>query len=1051
MLQKPLSCVGCSLYDIDKMGFSRPEGKCNNGVLVVGEALGTNEKLDGLPFRPWAEAGSALQTAFRMLGYDRNNFGLWNIIGCCPPYNALENTSYEYEAINHCKVHFQQVLDKYKPKVILALGNVPLKHLWKMPQEVEDYIESLQEDTKEEKAIKKKYLKNFKIGSMRGYVLESIYGIPMISSFHPSYITRDKGRTQLGTLMRDIKAAVDLAMGAIQPFRCNYDENPTIEQIKDFYEYCRNNPNLVISYDIETPMMARETDESEVEYENVEVRDIDSIQFSVKEGTGIFIKWYGDDNIEYVRKILALPNPKVGWNNTKFDTVNIEYHLGIGAINGTIFDAMDEWKWLNQDFVKTGRALQFATVFAAPNFPAWKFMAQIHPELYGCHDPNATLITHNFLVKSFTNSAFRFRSPITGQLITDTTKTVMQGYLDDIVKLRPILEDISRRGFPIDVKEREIFRNKIEKERERVLDELQDLYPMQLRRTSPLEGYKFVPKEVHELTADFKSRLDFNSSNGKGFIVVDSEDTFNFILSKYIEAKTRPEADETTGLVVKEFDFDGYKEKRYCRIEKFKPGSSKQVLDYIKFKKYKVPKTRDRLKGERETTAKDQLQPLWEETGDDLLYKCIYNRELDHLLNTYIGTGKKEGWKLGSDNRVHAQFLYIPSTGQLSTSPNIQNLPKRGTRYSSKGYGELAKQIRRMVAAKQGHLLISADWKAFHNNTLAFEAEDSDYMRISRIDPHSFLAAEITLDKLQSGAFAKLKQKKPIDIEYTIWLARIKKQEEALDRLKNFDKWLLLSDEELAKHLSWFKKNYSMTRDSQAKPALHGMGFGMQAGKFYKMNRHTFKSKAQPEKILELMRKRFPKVFIDYHEKIKELADRQTYLISRYGYVRRFFNVYDWRLLKTARAPKGDEKLIKTKAGYWLRKSGDSANEAIAYLPSNDAFGKKKEAIRDFAYPEKDGIIQKIGDHEFGYIDEFGCVNDLHDDLTWETEESKVEEACEIIREVMQRPARYLVNSLAPLGLSTAVEIKVGKNWDDFNDDLSKGSINLGGMKEIKL
>lgn len=1022
MLQKPLACQNCALYN-EGRGFSHSEGLCKNGVLIIGESLGSSEVSDALPFRPHAETGSALQTAFRFLGLDRRDFALYNLIQCQPPHNALENTNYEYEAIDHCKIHFDKVVAKYKPKVILALGNLPLKHLWKRNPLIDDYIASMPENDKDEKKKKKKYLNNFKIGLMRGYILESVYGIPLISSFHPSYITRDKGRTQLGTLMRDIDAALQLARGQIQPFKSNYDEHPTLEKVKDFYEYCKANPNLVISHDIETPLTTMELDESEIEYENQDVRDIDSIQFSVKEGTGIFVP-FTDEFLSYIKLILALPNPKVGWNNWKFDEINIHYHLGKDSIGGLIHDGMWQWKWLNQDYVTTGRALQFATNYAAAEFPAWKHLAQMEPENYGCLDVDATLRLFNYVSKNLNNPALRFKNIFTQQIEKENTKTLMQGYMDDIVHLRPILTDMTDRGFPIDIVEREKFRKQIEEEKNRALDELQEIYPTQLRRLDPLEGYKFIPDEVHRLTFEFEQKLNFKTK--KDWIVIESEDAKKLLLSKFIEINTRK--DGTTGLIVREFKDDlGNKIRRYCRMTEFKPGSSQQVLDYIKYKKYKVPTMRNKM-GERETSAKDKLQPLWEETGDDFLYKIIYVRELDHMLNTYVGTGKKEGWKLGSDSRVHAEFLFKPSNGQLSTSPNIQNSPGHGTKYSTAGYEKLAQQFRRTITAKPGHSLLSADWSAFHINTLAFEAEDRDYMRVGRIDPHSFLASEILLSSLPMKLM-KLKSKKPDHIDHADWIAKIKIDEETLQRLGTFYDWLKYDDDKLAIELSWMKKNQKFTRNSQAKPAILGMGFGMKEGKFFNQNRHTFKTKAEPERILKIMRSRFPKTFEDYPEKIKALADQQTYLITRYGYIRRFFNVYDWRLLAKPRAPKNsNEKIIRTKRGdYWLRRDGDSANEAIAYLPANDAFGFKKECMRELAQYERDGIVRNL-------CKEYGIVNEIHDDLIFEVEDSKLIEAATIVKAVMQSPAKYLKNAICPDGLITKVEVKSGHNWAEMKE-----------------
>lgn len=1019
MLNKPLACVGCTLYTESK-GFSVPEGRCSNKVLIVGESLGSNEVMDNLPFRPYAEAGSVLQTVFRILGYERTNFGMWNMIGCQPPYNALENTRYEYEAIEHCReAHFNRIVERFKPKVILALGNVPLKHLWKKPDYLIEYIDSLPEDDKDEKKLKKNYLKNFLISSMRGYILPSIYGIPLIASFHPSHINQDKGRTLLGVLMQDLTQALNVARNGVPKFAPDYIHNPTKEQLEEFYLECKKNPHLPISHDIETPYTTIEQDESIIEFENQEVRDIDSIQFSITENRGFFVTW-NDNNLDIIRAMLALPNPKIGWNNWKFDEININYHLGLDAIKGENHDVMWMWKWMNQDFVKTGRALQFATNFAAPEFPVWKHLAQIEKEKYGCLDVDATLRIFNYLKEVFTKMKLEKHQ---GQPVI--AKSLWEGYMDDIVNLRPILKDMSRRGFPINPVEREKFKNLLTEEQTRTLQELQDEYPTEIRRLDPLEGYKTIPNEVIQAEELFKAAKNIN--NEGLFYILDNDETYNLRLARYIEKKTRKAG--KTGLLVREFDIEGFKVKRYCRMDEFKPGSSQQVLKYLEYKGYKIPKKRVRGKGEVDTTDKSHLQPLWEETGDDLLYKCIYMRELDNLRNTFI-----DGQPLRSDNRVEAEFQYKPATGQLSTSPNIQNYAARGTKFSSKNYGQLANQLRRTVVAKSNHTLISADWSAFHINTMSFEANDPIYMRIGRIDPHSFLTAHMIKSELPSS-LAKLKKKQPEDMEHAVWIKKIEIDEEAIIRLDSLDKWLDLTDEFLTKELGWIKKNYKFIRDAQAKRALLGIGFGMKVRRFYRENRYVFKSLAEPERIHKLIKKLFPKTFVEFHEYIKNLADKQTYLLTRYGSIRRFYDVYDYRLLKGPKSPKEGEIIFKNnKNQWWSRRDGASANEAVAYLPSNDAFGFAKEAMRNFWEYEKNGIIRNL-------VQEFGLINNIHDDLLWETPDEKVEEACKIIKEVMESPAQYLKSELCPDGLRTKVELKIGRNWAPYSND------NLLGMR----
>jgi uracil-DNA glycosylase len=1047
MLNKPKQCQGCPLFLVPNSGFSMPEGNCNNGVLVVGEALGQNEKYDALPLRPYAEAGSVLQTVFRRLtdegikNCDRLDFALWNLIACQPPANKLENMPFEHDAIMHCRIHFQEVLRKYygKIKCVLALGNLPLRYL--CPE-----IDNLVQEAR--LAKNKKQLKKLGSLSLRGYRFNSILGIPIVSTIHPSFIARG-GRVHLHVLKRDVYFALEVAKGNIPELKTNYILEPTVKEAEEFYEICRCNPSIGISYDIETPDTVLETDETEIEYENIEVRDIISIQFSLEAGKGIFFPWMGEF-ITIAAKILALSNPKLGWNNWKFDETNLEYHLGKGCTNGDNLDIMYQWKHANPDFIKTGRALQFATNFFAPEFHAWKHLSEKDPKNYGCFDTDAVKRIDNGLSVA-----------LKAKRLSSESKSLYEGYIDDIVKMRPIFKHLFEIGLPIDVEAREEMRKMLVSEMRLANAKLQELYPFELRKVTPQLGYKFVPKEIDELTEEFNNIC--HAGNGNNYVIFGSDEVYQLYLQKFIEQKTRirtsrkrdgtivEKQEETTGLLLKEFNIDGTKIKRWCRLEKFKPSSTQQVLNYIKLKGYKVPTTKNYREGDKETTTKDKISELFEETGDPLFEKVVYMRELRKMKSTYVASSKK-GWVLGSDNRVHAEFKPLPATGQLSSK--IHNAPARGTRFSSKGYVKLANQFRKTICAGEGKLLLSGDWSAFHALTLGFEAEDPTYMRLVRLDPHSFVAAYILAQELPDK-YAKIRWKKPDRMEINEWKAKVTLYEEALSKLNNLNDWINYPDDQLRDQLKWIKKNFEFTRNSQAKPAILGMGFGMKEHKFYKLNRYSFNSVKDCENLLNIIRGLFPKVFIDYHRNTLAEADRLGYLLTRYGYIRWFNDVFDWRLLT-----KGDPKALKlgerivTKGGRRYHvKLGQDSNSAIAFRAANDAFGKKKEAMRELWYYENDGIIRPFISEEIrnqyknqNLIKSFGLINEIHDDLLFEVPEKKSKDAALIVYEVMTRPAKFLKNSIEPNGLTTNVEIKIGKNWAPFHE-----IENPSGMKEIKI
>lgn len=1013
MLSKPAECElsGCPLAHYRNSGFAQPEGTCSNGVLVIAEALGENEKLEGLALRPYAESGSAFQTAINNLkhfgiNYDRSEFGIFNIVNCQPPFNKLEGTKYEAEAVSCCKSNYlDKVVEYFNPKVIFTLGNIPLKYL--TPE-----IASLQADTKIKldaaKAQKDKALENYyksqakklKIMALRGYKFDSIYGIPLVPSLHPSYIART-GRVLMGVLLRDLVYAINIANGQqTDEFKYeNYFTHPSPEDAIKFYNYCKANPDLDLCYDIETPFTKLEVDEAELEF-GTEARDIDSIQFSIANTTArknIFFPWDGVYK-DVSKNLLSLPNAKVGWNSGKFDESVLEYQLGKGSINGLKQDAMWLWKHLNADFIVTGKALQFAANFYTPELKAWKHISESDPIKYGLIDVDITLKTFLDMKEQMSN----VKNPAPG------SKNLFQGYIDDIVKLFPILKRMSERGFPVNVEAREKLKVELEEKRKLVLETLQDKYPTELRRPDPPLGYKRVPKEVDLLTQAFEDK--YCTFESMDYLIFIDEEIKELALSRFIEQKSRRIDGATkkdtvgqTGLVIREFIVDGEKVRRYCRLDRFKPSSTQQVASYLRYKKYKI-KTKRKGKKESETTDKNALYDLYQETKDEFLLEASYERELKNLVKTFIN-----GWPTDANGRVHSTFLPLPVTGQLSsTKPNIHNMPSHGNRYSSKDYVEIAQKLRNTIQAKPGHTLVSSDWSAFHAIMLGVEAGDATYIALARKDIHSYVAAHMLRDEYYT------KYKGKVDIKGNkIGTELVLK---TLDHLKDLNNWLNLKDDELITKLKWIKSNHPLVRNAQAKPAILGVGFGMGVKKFYTLNKHAFASMEQPRRILTLLKKLFPPVFA-WQDWIVDLAHKQTYLVSRYGYIRRFWDIYDFRLLSGYRPPNSEyEKILKTKDGkYWSRTDGTQKKEAIAYLPANNAFGKKKEAMRDL--------------EELGMLEKYGLINEIHDDLMFECPNEFVDECVVNVSKIMQAPARHIITDLFPAGVACMTEVKIGSTW----------------------
>jgi uracil-DNA glycosylase family 4 len=364
-------------------GASQPEGLGTNGVLILGEALGDAEREDSLPFRPYAPAGSVLERAIRRSGFSRDQFAIWNVVPVQPPNNWLEGAPYEAAAVAWGLSLLPEIIDSFRPRVILALGNVALRATTTLGD----------------------------ILSTRGYPLPSRFDIPVIGSLHPSFLRRG-AMSYLGVLMHDLRFAVALAaarqrdavyadfwspvlwrqvrydipwplppVSAIRPEPL-YISYPTEQDAIDYLKDCEAHPDAMLAYDIETPYGAtKETDEDD------RSDRILSIQFSLAPKTGIFFPWRGVF-IEVARRILGLRNPKVGANSWRYDSPRLAAPANACPVAGVQHDLRWGWKYFQPDL---SASLQFITSFYAPECGPWKHLAQVSPPWYGIRDVDMTL------------------------------------------------------------------------------------------------------------------------------------------------------------------------------------------------------------------------------------------------------------------------------------------------------------------------------------------------------------------------------------------------------------------------------------------------------------------------------------------------------------------------------------------------------------------------------------------------------------------------------------------------------------------------------------
>jgi DNA polymerase len=149
------ACTKCELHK------SRTQtvfgvGNRNADLLIIGEAPGRDEDLQGEPFV--GRAGQLLNAMLAAIGMQRQQVYIANILKCRPPNNRDPGP----EEAAACNPWLQQQIEMIQPAVILALGRVAAHNLLDTDQSLAS-LRNRQHD---------------------------YAGIPLIVSYHPAYLLR---------------------------------------------------------------------------------------------------------------------------------------------------------------------------------------------------------------------------------------------------------------------------------------------------------------------------------------------------------------------------------------------------------------------------------------------------------------------------------------------------------------------------------------------------------------------------------------------------------------------------------------------------------------------------------------------------------------------------------------------------------------------------------------------------------------------------------------------------------------------------------------------
>ena len=119
---KCLVCTKCPLHKT-KHHTVFSDGTPNKKLMLIGEAPGYNEDMQGKPFV--GKAGQLLDKIFASVGFTRKDIYICNTIKCRPP----ENRNPLPEEKEACWEYLKAQIDIIQPKIILLCGNIAVQSI----------------------------------------------------------------------------------------------------------------------------------------------------------------------------------------------------------------------------------------------------------------------------------------------------------------------------------------------------------------------------------------------------------------------------------------------------------------------------------------------------------------------------------------------------------------------------------------------------------------------------------------------------------------------------------------------------------------------------------------------------------------------------------------------------------------------------------------------------------------------------------------------------------------------------------------------------------
>ena len=612
MLQRPQECNGCPINEgtsfkgtkYQARGFSQPVGPRNADILIIGEA---KDDFDGA-------SGGKLDSLLGRAGISREDCRIASIIQCQPPNDWLVGAPYEREAINHCQIHRQSVLDE-PHKVIITLGATATRTILGLPKE------------------------RFNLENWHGTVTARPDGRGwVVPTFQPIHLLRGQHKLT-GTVIYDLSVASEIAANGKASDPGTLVVDPPIDWFTKWVDNHLEQPNLWLAVDIETPGKIN-VDEGDLEIDDKK-SNIIRVNFSNGPDLGITIPWEGR-YIEQAVRLLSESLTLLEWNE-RYDNPILERDLAnrgiqVPRLQPRTLDFQWGWHVLQSDLPK---GLGFVAPFYS-GWGAWKHISGPDPGRYAAIDALQTV---------------RCSFGITKDLQQNGQWEVFLRHIHqmDTYVLRPA-EEV---GLLVDQQELQTFKGRLQVKEEALVESIRAAVPQEagLTKITLLKRKPEGEEGLEEVTVD-----DFVQQ----CLTCKATD----ISKKHVckDEKGKKDSSKTPRIELVETAVTRWKR---TEVRDFLPSSDDDVRRYMELKGIKGRKGK-KAKTSKPSVDEKALTAAYKKTKDPFFKLMLEFREVFKVRTTYADGMER---RLGQSGRLHAHFGHHPSTLRLSCrNPNLQNV-----------------------------------------------------------------------------------------------------------------------------------------------------------------------------------------------------------------------------------------------------------------------------------------------------------------------------------------------------------------------------------------